>query len=65
MVFNSYSAVSFNLNAFVNHFWYRFNYIYGVFFSFCFTRSLLYLIRLSYALSCVLNQKPFLRTQLL
>ncbi|EMG94980.1 hypothetical protein HMPREF1400_00564 [Helicobacter pylori GAM119Bi] len=65
MVFNSYSAVSFNLNAFVNHFRYRFNYIYGVIFGFCFIRSLLYLIRLFYALLCALIQKPFLRAQLL
>ncbi|EMH36845.1 hypothetical protein HMPREF1427_01307 [Helicobacter pylori GAM83Bi] len=55
----------FNLNAFVNHFWYGFNYIYGVIFGFGFTRSLLYLIGLSYALLCTLNQKPFLRAQLL
>ncbi|RKV35336.1 hypothetical protein DD752_04600 [Helicobacter pylori] len=60
MVFNSYSAVLFNLNAFVNHLWYRFNHAYGVIFGFCFIRSLLYLIRLFYL--CALNQKPFFKS---
>ncbi|EMG85794.1 hypothetical protein HMPREF1395_01456, partial [Helicobacter pylori GAM112Ai] len=44
---------------------YRFNYAHGVIFGFGFTRSLLYLIGLSYALLCALNQNLFLRAQLL